>query len=605
MDKDTTAYLSRQLIAYIGNKRRLLPFLSEIFQRLREEGCQTFFDPFAGSGAVSRLARTLGFSVTAGDWEFYSYLVNAAHVGMNRADGEELFQNRGGLEAVLEELNRRGREGSRGEGYISRHYAPADTLRADFRRERLFYTRENALFLDTVRDAIEDWYPRWGGLRPPEAWDRRDGISPLFSEPPLPDRWLREKILLTAQLVYQGATRANTSGVFKAFHKGFGGHGGDALTRIMSPLSLERPVLTDAGEGRAVWMGADEFATSFSGDLYYLDPPYNIHQYGSNYHMLNSLALWDKPPVDERRREDGTLRSKGGIRPDWIRTRSPFCSPRSAAKAMGSLLDKIDTRFIVLSYSTDGIIPFEEMYDLLSRRGEVEVCGTDYVKYRGGKQSLGRKNQNVEFQWILRCGPSASSRSRVRAERFLLEHRLLTLFGQGFVPERLFELFRIPIPLQLSLEDRNRDLDGGTPGTASEPGVLVWTPREGPPLELPHRRGYRFLRVPAREELSPYSNAALRELEAGLTRALCRDQEEEAEILLCLLKEGLSGPERRYLTRRFLIALRKLAHKKNRPVFSRLMDRAIETAPYLPEGEEELSTALKELDRIARLRFDG
>jgi 2-oxo-4-hydroxy-4-carboxy--5-ureidoimidazoline (OHCU) decarboxylase len=59
------------------------------------------------------------------------------------------------------------------------------------------------------------------------------------------------------------------------------------------------------------------------------------------------------------------------------------------------------------------------------------------------------------------------------------------------------------------------------------------------------------------------------------------------------------------MTRRFLIALRKLAHKKNRPVFRKLMNRAIEAASSLPEGEEELANALKELDRIARLRFDS
>ena len=588
MDNGTTPYLSRQLIAYIGNKRRLLPFLSEIFQRFREEGCQTFFDPFAGSGSVSRLARTLGYTVTAGDWEFYSYLVNAAHVGMNKADMVSLFRDRGGFGEVLGELNSRGREDGGG-GYISEHYAPAKTDQADFRRERLFYTRENALFLDSVRDVIEEWYPRWGGLDPPRSWGGRDGLSSLFADPPLTDRALKEKTLLTALLIYQGATRANTSGVFKAFHKGFGGHGGDALKRIMAPMALEIPELTDTGSGRVVWMGADEFASSYSGDLYYLDPPYNIHQYGSNYHMLNNLALWDKPEVDERRREDGSLRSKGGIRPDWIRTRSPFCSPRSASAAMSSLLDKIDARIIVLSYSTDGIIPFEEMFDLLSRRGAVEVLGTDYIKYRGGKQSLGRKNQNIEFQWILRCGREGSSRSRAKAERFLLENRILTLFGHGCVPWRLFETFR---------EEYGKDAGAGG-------GMAVWEPSEGPALRLPHRRGYRFLKGPVREDLSVYSDEVLRQLEGGLTRAICRDQEEEAETILELLKDDLGGRERRYLTHRFLISLRKLAHKKNRPVFRSLMNRAMEAAPSLPEGEEELANALKELDRIARLRFES
>ena len=34
-------------------------------------------------------------------------------------------------------------------------------------------------------------------------------------------------------------------------------------------------------------------------DLVYLDPPYNQHQYGSNYHLLNTIALWDKPEINK------------------------------------------------------------------------------------------------------------------------------------------------------------------------------------------------------------------------------------------------------------------------------------------------------------------
>ena len=30
-------------------------------------------------------------------------------------------------------------------------------------------------------------------------------------------------------------------------------------------------------------------------DIAYLDPPYNQHPYGSNYHVLNTVAVWDKP----------------------------------------------------------------------------------------------------------------------------------------------------------------------------------------------------------------------------------------------------------------------------------------------------------------------
>jgi len=57
-------FLTEQLIAYIGNKRALLPFLHGVLSRLIDEPSRSaFLDPFAGSGAVSRLARLMGFEV--------------------------------------------------------------------------------------------------------------------------------------------------------------------------------------------------------------------------------------------------------------------------------------------------------------------------------------------------------------------------------------------------------------------------------------------------------------------------------------------------------------------------------------------------------------
>ena len=43
---------------------------------------RTFLDPFAGSGAVARLARARGWQVTAGDWEPFSVEINRCHLGL-------------------------------------------------------------------------------------------------------------------------------------------------------------------------------------------------------------------------------------------------------------------------------------------------------------------------------------------------------------------------------------------------------------------------------------------------------------------------------------------------------------------------------------------
>ncbi len=209
------AYLSDQLIAYIGNKRALLPFLGGVFSALPLDPSRcTFLDPFAGSGSVSRLARTMGFQVRANDWEPYSLVINSCHLRLRPSDLATLFPG-GGIANVLDELNALPPPLEE-DRYISRHYAPRSTEKADWRTERLFYTTENALAIDAIRQRIEQMYPG----------------TPVAE----PD-FLRKSALL-APLLHQAATHTNTSGVFKACHKGFGGHGRDALRRIMGPVLL-------------------------------------------------------------------------------------------------------------------------------------------------------------------------------------------------------------------------------------------------------------------------------------------------------------------------------------------------------------------------------
>ena len=63
-------YLKNSLIAYIGNKRRLLPFIENAFLNILEEdkNIKTALDLFAGSGSVSRLLETLNLKVYSNDW---------------------------------------------------------------------------------------------------------------------------------------------------------------------------------------------------------------------------------------------------------------------------------------------------------------------------------------------------------------------------------------------------------------------------------------------------------------------------------------------------------------------------------------------------------
>jgi len=525
-------YLKHQLIAYIGNKRALLPFLSRLFQELvpQGRGPGVFLDAFAGSGAVARLARTLGFEVHANDWEPYAAVMNRAYLTLTPGDLPRVFGPLGGFDAVRRTLNALK---TPREEFLARWYAPRDTANADWRTERLFYTRANALWLDAVREAIDDLVPDEGPAR----------------------------TLLLALLVYEASVHSNTSGVFKAFHKGFGGHGRDALGRILGTMELEEPVLWDSPRAAsASALDAASFLSGRTADLVYLDPPYNQHQYGSNYHLLNTVVLGDRF-VPER---------KAGIRRDWTNTKSPFCSQVTAAGAFAHLLEATDARHLVVSYNTEGVVPFEELYALLDRRGRVELAVSDYVTYRGGRQSPDRHTHNLEFVLVVDTARPRGSGAKAVIDRFLTEKRLTTLLKGAFHPERLRQAF-----------------PGA--GTTLEVEGALW------PTEDLHR-----LPQPALDDLS---DATLARVTRGLAEAACRNHQEEFAVLVSLLKAAPQGPLTTRRVRRLALVLRKFAFRQYRRDF----DQALADARSLERrlGNPLLGRLLDELEPVAHRRFQA
>ncbi|PID40387.1 MAG: hypothetical protein CR984_03470 [Proteobacteria bacterium] len=215
-------YLKSQLITYLGNKRKLLPLIEKAILST-DVKTGSFLDLFAGSGVVSRLARLMGFQVTANDWEDFSCIISRAFLGLDRESLPGLLGSVKALAELLEHINHLP-EPEKDRQYMALYYAPAsrDIALANYKKERLFYTRDNALRIDKIRNYIEDYYPAGRSAR---------------------DDKIRS--LLIALLLVEASRHTNTSGVFKAYHKGFGGFGRDALKRILAPIELPFPVLPD------------------------------------------------------------------------------------------------------------------------------------------------------------------------------------------------------------------------------------------------------------------------------------------------------------------------------------------------------------------------
>ncbi|NLN75362.1 MAG: DNA adenine methylase [Armatimonadetes bacterium] len=363
------SYLTDQLIPYIGNKRNLLPLIKQAIERSGvEDG--VFFDAFAGSGVVSRLAKMMGLKVIANDWEPYAETINTAYISVNR---EPAFGGFGGLDRAISELN--ALNGVR--GYIASHYCPCDDENYDTDTERMFYTQHNGRKIDAVREQIARW---------------RD--SGRLSR--------QEEALLLAPLIYQASYCSNTSGVFKGFHNGWGGATKTAWYRIRSRLSLQAPELYDNGEENIVCReAAATLARKIECDIAYLDPPYNQHQYGANYHLLNTVALWDKPEISRRISSNGE-RDKAAIRKDWRELRrSDYCYKSTALDAFCELIGSLQAKWILVSYSTDGIIKLADLLGALANRGELSVVCRPYKRYRVSSQRPSPRPHTVEFVAIV------------------------------------------------------------------------------------------------------------------------------------------------------------------------------------------------------------
>lgn len=382
--RTTDDYVFHQLIPYLGSKRRLLDLIGTALAATGVDPCRgTFADLFAGSGVVSRYARQLGFHVVANDWEPYARVLNTAAIA---CDGPPPCRALGGYAAAIAHLDRL--PGC--DGWITRHLCPTDDDRADPTRERMFYQRRNGRRIDAIREQIAIWQ-RSGAIDDAEA-------SALLSP-----------------LLYQACWLANTSGVFKAYHHGWGGSNGTALHRIAAELRLQPArFLANGRPGQVTTLDARAAAASLGPiDIAYLDPPYNQHPYASNYHVLNSIAVWDQPELPPVQPGRGT---KSAIRADWRQRRSPYNHRTTAGTALAGLLHSLQARFMLTSYSTDGTIALPELLAMHAERGALSVFCRRYKRYRTSPTRPSPRPTNVEFVLLVDTSLSASE-AQVQAVR--------------------------------------------------------------------------------------------------------------------------------------------------------------------------------------------
>lgn len=369
---------------YIGNKTKLLSFIGEF---LDENGITSgrALDAFAGTASVGSFLKRKGFDVTACDIMTFSYVFAQAYIVTDEypqfagvCDDAEFQAQRSTPEfrAAFEarfsgqgDLFGQGYPGQRSlhetllfldtflspcESFITQHYSAED---ASNDGDRMYFTRENATIIDAIRHRVEDW--------------KNSGLITYD-----------EYYVLLAALIEAADSVANTTGVYAAYVKTWQANARRKL-KLLTP-----ELVVGTGQNCAAIQGDINSVIESVGnlDLLYLDPPYNTRQYSGYYHVPEVIARgWFDHMLE--------LRGKTGLIQDDDK-KSNWSRKDKCVLALRDLLQRVNTRHVLMSYNSEGIIPeleIERIFRQVGRPGSYQRVGRGYQRYRSDSNHENRR----------------------------------------------------------------------------------------------------------------------------------------------------------------------------------------------------------------------
>lgn len=329
---------------YIGSKYTLLPFLSQTIKEVVGENLSNiiFCDLFAGTGIVGRHFKPEVKKIIANDIEYYSYILNRNYIGNHKEIKDK--------ESYIEVLNKLPKTTK---GFIYNNYCQGSGS------GRQYFSDENGIIIDTVRAQIENWH------------NTKEISEDLY-------------YFLLCSLLESADKLANTTSVYGAFLK-------HIKKTAKKSLQIEPAnFVINTNEHEVFCEDANSLIKKISGDILYLDPPYNSRQYGANYHILNTIAEY-KP---------FTPKGKTGLREY---TRSLFCGKNTVCDAFESLIKEAQFKYIFLSYNNEGLMSTSDIKRIMSKYGQYDVICKEYSRYRADKENnrTHKANKTIEYIHIL------------------------------------------------------------------------------------------------------------------------------------------------------------------------------------------------------------
>ena len=341
---------------YIGNKINLLEFIEK---PLKENGIKdgVVCDVFSGTANVAKHFKKLGYKIISNDNMMYSYVFQKAYIENNKTPKflklEKIIPNPN-IENVFAYLNNlKGKK-----GFIYKNFCKEGSKNSTY--ERNYFSKENSKKIDVMRETLEGWE------------DKK-----LITK--------NEFYIILSAILEEIPFISNISGTYGAFLK-------IDDPRMSKTFTIKVPELIKSKKSHKCYnTDSNELIKKITCDVLYVDPPYNHRQYAPNYHMWETVAVWDKQLLD----------SMTGLRP-YNDQKSLYCMKGKCVKAFEDLIENASCKHILFSYNSEGIMSDGQIKKILSNKGKVKRYTKDYRRFKSHSRAKKPKKVIKEFVYYVK-----------------------------------------------------------------------------------------------------------------------------------------------------------------------------------------------------------
>jgi adenine-specific DNA-methyltransferase len=326
---------------YIGSKFKLSSWIKEEIKKVVGEDLsqKIFCDIFAGTGIVGRTFKKDVKQVIANDLEHYSYVLNRNYIQNHKEIKDK--------ERYIEELNNLTLID---DGFIYQNYCLGSGS------TRQYFSDTNGKKIDAIRQKIESWYKS------------KEIDEDLY-------------YFLLASLIESSDKVANTASVYGAFLK-------HLKKSAQKELVLEGAEFIINDNSHKVFNeDSNMLIKKISGDILYLDPPYNQRQYSANYHLLNTIAGY----------EPFVPKGKTGL-PEY--NRSSYCKKNEVIQTFEELIKNADFKYIFLSYNNEGLMSVDDVKNIMSKYGIYDLQTKEYQRFKADKSENRNHKANKTYEYL-------------------------------------------------------------------------------------------------------------------------------------------------------------------------------------------------------------